>query len=133
MFSTLIDHLKAIHRACIKERGISGRQMGFYVGATTKAEKAAARAREGEADPVRHLRDDERGHRHRWLDTCILAMPRSNVTQPVGRIRREYPDKAPPVVMDVVDNDSPVFAGYATARLKWYKSIGAKSKTCRRV
>ena len=45
----------------------------------------------------------------------MLAMPRANVTQPVGRIRREYADKEQPVVMDVVDNDSPVFSGYATA------------------
>ena len=63
-----------------------------------------------------------------WIDTCILAMPRSAVTQPVGRIRREYPDKLPPVVMDVIDSDSPVFQGYANARLKWYRSIGCAVK-----
>ena len=65
------------------------------------------------------------------LDTCLLAMPRASSTQPVGRIRREYADKEQPVVMDVVDNDSPVFSGYATARLKWYNRSDAKSKTCR--
>ena len=63
-----------------------------------------------------------------WIDTCILAMPRSNVIQPVGRIRREHPDKAPPVVMDIVDQDSPVFNAYAAGRLKWYRSIGCEIK-----
>jgi superfamily II DNA or RNA helicase len=63
-----------------------------------------------------------------WLDTCILAMPRARVEQPVGRIRREYDDKADAVVMDLVDADSPVFAGYASERLKWYRRIGAEVK-----
>ena len=44
----------------------------------------------------------------------------------VREVRREYPDKKQPVVMDVVDADSPVFANYAANRKKWYRSIGAE-------
>ena len=60
-----------------------------------------------------------------WLDTCILAMPRAHVIQPVGRIRRACEDKKPPVVIDIIDEDSPVFKNYAKSRAKWYISIGA--------
>ena len=39
IFSTLHEHLHTIHRTVIHKHGISGRKLGFYVGATTKAEK----------------------------------------------------------------------------------------------
>lgn len=124
VFSTLHEHLKALHRVCHEVYGISGRHMAFYVGETTKADKA--RRDRDKVKPVLFTTYSmmSEGTDIPWLDTCILAMPRSQVTQPVGRIRREYPDKAPPVVMDVVDNDSPVFAAYAGKRLRWFKSIG---------
>jgi superfamily II DNA or RNA helicase len=128
VFSTLHEHLKALHRICIKDFGISGRQLGFYVGATTKAEKEH-RERE-KVKPIlftTYVMCAE-GTDIPWLDTCILAIPRSNVAQAVGRVRRQYDDKGHPVVMDVVDADSPVFAGYAASRLRWYESVGATVK-----
>jgi len=61
-----------------------------------------------------------------WWDTCVLAIPRSDVVQIVGRIRREYPGKTQPVVLDIVDGDSPVYEAFARKRLAWYKSIGCE-------
>ena len=91
VFSTLIEHLKAIHRACLKVEGMSGRRMGFYVGATTKADKQLReRAKVKDVVFATYSMMSE-GTDIPWLDTCILAMPRSAVTQPIGRIRREYP------------------------------------------
>ena len=127
VFSTLHDHLKAIHRLCIKS-GISGRQMGFYLGATTKAEKEHREREKVKPLLLTTYTMCAEGTNLPWLDTCILAMPRSNVNQPVGRIRREYPDKAQPVVIDILDADSPIFAAYAAARVKWYRSLGCESK-----
>lgn len=128
VFSTLHDHLKSIHRICGKEFKISGRDMGFYLGATTKQEKEH-RERE-KVKPILFTTYTMMGEGTSidWLDTCLLAMPRAKVEQPVGRIRREYPDKKQPVVMDVIDSDSPVFLAYSTARAKWYGSIGAEVK-----
>ena len=128
MFSTLHDHMKAVHRICHEQFGISGRKMGFYVGAATKAEKSS-RERE-KVKPILFTTFVMMGEGTSldWLDTCLLAMPRSQVTQPVGRIRREYPDKGTPVVIDVADHDSPVFSGYASTRLKWYNRIGCEIK-----
>ena len=128
VFSTLHEHLKALHRVCHEVHGISGRQMGFYVGATTKAEKEQREREKVKPIVFTTYAMMSEGTNLDWLDTCILAMPRSTVTQPVGRIRREYPDKGDPVVMDIVDHDSPVFSGYASSRLRWYQQIGAVVK-----
>ena len=91
VFSTLHDHLKAIHRACIEGAGISGRKIGFYVGATTKAEKEQ-RERE-KVKPILFTTYAMmcEGTSLDWLDTCILAMPRSNV----DAAGRAHPPRVP--------------------------------------
>lgn len=128
VFSTLHDHLRSIHRICAQDFGISGRKMGFYLGATTKQEKEH-RERE-KVKPIVFTTFGMMGEGTSldWLDTCILGMPRKNVEQPVGRIRREYDDKGLPTVMDVQDHDSPIFSSYAAARLEWYRKIGCEIK-----
>ncbi|QXN72667.1 DNA helicase [Rhodobacter phage RcZahn] len=127
VFSTLISHLETLKAATI-ELGVPGSDVGMYVGASTKAE--IAHREKIKARPVLFTTFSmmSEGTNLPWLDTCALAMPRSKVTQPVGRIRREYEGKGEPVVLDFVDNSSPVFAGYAAARLKWYQKIGCVVK-----
>lgn len=61
-----------------------------------------------------------------WLDACVLATPRADVEQTVGRIRREWPDKPEPVVVDIVDDTSPVLLRYAATRAQFYARVGAK-------
>lgn len=128
VFSTLTEHLRTLHRAAHDLHGISGRDMGFYSQASTKADREAREKVKVKPVIFTTYAMMAEGTDIPWLDCCILAMPRSNVIQPVGRIRREFPDKGVPVVMDVCDHDSPVFSGYAANRLKWYKSIGAEVK-----
>lgn len=60
------------------------------------------------------------------LDTLVMATPKSDVRQIVGRIIRYMEGKKEPVVFDVVDDTSSVFNGYATSRLKWYAEKGAR-------
>ena len=57
------------------------------------------------------------------LDTLILATPKSDIIQSVGRILRVKPQdrKYVPLVIDIVDNFS-IFAKQAQKRLKYYKS-----------
>ena len=128
IFSTLHEHLHTIHRTVIHKHGISGRKLGFYVGATTKAEKEHRDRELGKPVIFTTYTMMGEGTDVPWLDTCILAMPRADVRQPVGRIRREYPGKNPGVVMDLIDNDSPVFAGYAASRGAWYRRLGCVVK-----
>ena len=65
-----------------------------------------------------------------WLDCCVLATPRSNIKQPVGRILREHPGKPRPVVLDFVDSDSPLYAAWARLRELIFAELGATVKYC---
>lgn len=57
------------------------------------------------------------------LSALVLATPRGDVEQSVGRILRLHPDKLPPLVVDFVDDYS-VFAAQAEARARHYKQFG---------
>jgi superfamily II DNA or RNA helicase len=124
VFSTLHEHLRNIHQQLDQVYGVKGRHIGYYVGASTKAEQALRETAKVKPILLTTFNMMGEGTSIDWIDTGLCAMPRSNVVQPCGRIRREYPDKKPIVWMDIVDNDSPVFQGYARKRMEWYKSIG---------
>lgn len=126
VFSTLHEHLLALARAC-KAAGVPKPDMMFYIHATSKAEKAKraldlAKTRVAFTTPGMMGEGTDADQ----LDTCVLAMPRADVMQAVGRIRRTREGKRTALVIDFADYDSPIFTGYAASRLKWYKSIGAE-------
>lgn len=58
------------------------------------------------------------------LDTLILATPKSDVEQAIGRILRQK-NKNEPIILDIVDNFS-IFKGQYYKRRKFYKSKGIK-------
>lgn len=58
------------------------------------------------------------------LDTLILATPKTSITQSVGRILRDAPDKKDPVVVDFVDPCIPIMNAYWGARKKTYTNLG---------
>ena len=60
------------------------------------------------------------------LDTCVLGSPKANVVQIIGRIRRVFEGKKKPLVLDIQDMDSKVFAMYAHKRLRWYDQMNAR-------
>lgn len=60
------------------------------------------------------------------MDTLVMATPKSDVRQIVGRILRPHKDKAEPLVLDVIDFSSNVFSSYWRSRRKWYLSVGAE-------
>jgi superfamily II DNA or RNA helicase len=59
------------------------------------------------------------------LDTLVLASPKSDVVQIVGRILRDKPEdrKHMPMVLDIIDNFS-VFQNQAQKRYTYYKKCG---------
>jgi superfamily II DNA or RNA helicase len=65
----------------------------------------------------------EEGYDDPDLDTLILATPRSTIQQTIGRIERETPGKAVPIVIDLVDNFS-LFPNMYWKRQKFYTSRG---------
>lgn len=65
------------------------------------------------------------GYDQKGLDTLILASPRTDVIQSVGRILRDKPEdrKHTPLVIDIIDNFS-IFITQAKKRKQYYKKCG---------
>lgn len=125
VFSTQHIHLHQIEHA-LKKMKVSAKDIGWYVSASTKAEKARNEEATTRQIVLTTYQMMGEGTSIDWLDTAVFAMPRASVTQPAGRIRREFEDKRFPLILDIVDTDSPVLRSYSTSRLDWYKEIGAK-------
>lgn len=121
VFSESLDHLDYLRAACIK-LGLPAKDMAHYVGGLTKQEREANKhkpilfatyAYTSEATDIP------------WLDTMVMATPRSDVVQIVGRILREYEDKRFPIVLDIVD-PLKVYMRFANKRVDWYQEINAE-------
>lgn len=135
IFSDTMAHLKNLKEALMKE-GIPAKDIGYYVGLQFYDGKEGNRKQQRERAKYKPIilatmKMCAMATDIPWLDTCVLATPRSDVIQIVGRIRREYENKKEPVVFDLVDSDSPVFEQYANKRCKWYRSIGSKIEVVR--
>jgi hypothetical protein len=124
IFSKQIEHLELLGMLG-ENAGIPGNLFGNYYGAATEKKlEAAAAAQFTLATPGKM----GEGTDVPWKDAVLLAAPFANIDQIGGRAFREYPDKRQPVVFDVTDRDSPVFAGYENRRDEYYARVGAKVK-----
>ena len=65
----------------------------------------------------------EMGYDDKFIDTLILCTPKSTIQQTVGRVERECPGKAIPIVIDIVDTNS-ILQGMWKKRQTFYKSRG---------
>lgn len=111
-------HLTHLFDLCVA-KGIPAEDMGYYVG--TMGKKALEEAK------TKHVVFATYGMTAEatdvpWWDCLILATPRANVKQAVGRILRTYPDKKQPVVFDLIDGCSKVLRQYAMKRRSIYES-----------
>ena len=126
VFSALKEsHLGLLETALIR-LGIKRTEIGWYVGGLKEEERYIAGRK-----PIvlaTYTMASEATDLP-WLDTCILATPRSDVTQIVGRILRPYPEKHQPLVLDVCDDDSTILLNFGRKRKQWYSSIGATVKS----
>ena len=114
----LTDRLKQV--TALKRR-LSGLVVCEYVGGSTKEEQAKAQVSDvvvGTYQLVGEGTDIPR------LDTVILATPRSDITQAVGRIRRPHPDKKTPIILDPVLSGSGYLRALAKKRLQHYQMLG---------
>lgn len=114
------------HSKLIKERvsALLGEEykVSLYIGASSEAQRRDAES----ADVViGSYAMAQEGLDIPSLDTLILATPKTSVTQSVGRILREAPDKKDPVVIDFVD-DIEILGAYWGARKKLYDKLGYK-------
>lgn len=123
VFSDSLDHLDWLY-AAMRKLGVASKDMAHYVGGLTKQEREFAKAKPillatyaytSEATDIP------------WLDTMVMATPRADVVQIVGRVLREHPNKPKPIVLDLVDPYK-MLRNYAKKRLTWYAEIGADVK-----
>lgn len=129
IFSDSLAHLQALQEAFVGE-GIQPQRIGYYVGLQNYSGSKAQKLHEREQAKTKHLilatySMASEATDIPWLDCAILATPRSDVNQIVGRIRREFDGKKQPVVLDLVDTDSRVLSNYWKKRKQWYEDIGA--------
>jgi len=124
-FSDTLDHLNLMRKMCIN-MGVAPSDTGMYVGGMKKHVLEIAKHKPIIFTTFKMMSE---GTDIPWLDMLILAMPKADVEQVVGRVLREFPDKKEPVVVDIIDDDSPVFKGYAEKRLIFYRKKQAKIKT----
>lgn len=117
-------HLGILREMC-KRKGVPDEDMGYYKGGMKQAALEVTKTKHlafatfnmtGEATDVP------------WWDCLIMATPRAQVVQAVGRVCREHPGKPKPVVVDLVDTDSDILEGYFKARLKQYTSSEMKGE-----
>lgn len=112
-------HLAAIE-AALHARGWS--DVGYYLGGMRQADLKASESR---AVILGTFAMSAEGLDIRGLDTLVLASPKTDVVQAVGRVLRDKPceRRHAPLILDIVDQFSP-FAGQAARRAKFYASCG---------
>ena len=116
------NHLETLNLMS-QHYGVPPGDMGLYVGGMSKKQLEVAKTKKvifstysmtAEATDIPQL------------DTLVMATPKSDIRQIVGRILRVHEGKKEPVVFDVVDSSSNVFKGYWDKRMSWYRKVGAE-------
>lgn len=121
VFSDRKKHLESLRLWCLG-RGVPDEDTAFYVSGMSDAAREKALGCRLIFCTYGML---DTGTNAPWLDACVLATPRSGVAQAVGRILREREGKKQPVVIDLVDQDSPVVAAFLKRRLWYYRKVRA--------
>jgi len=106
-------------RRLLTGSGIPDREIAYYIGGMTEAERDQAVTKKVVLATYSMASENTDVP---WWSALVLATPRANVKQAIGRILREHPDKPQPVILDIVDSDSPIFTQYYAARKRMYLS-----------
>lgn len=119
--SDRIEHLETLS-SMVVSMGVHSAVVGFYARGLSKGDREVIKTKQiifATYQMTAEATDIPR------MDTLVMATPKSDVRQIVGRILRPHKDKAEPLVLDVIDDSSGVFSSYWRSRRKWYKSVGA--------
>lgn len=114
-------HLDRLFQMLTNE-GIPGQDIGYYVGGMSKVELSHTKQRRVVLGTYKMCSTGT--DVPRW-DTLVMATPRADVKQSIGRVLRAVTDKKQPVILDLVDKNA-IFQGFHLSRLKQYYSVGAE-------
>lgn len=102
--------------------GISGADIGYYVGGMSKIERGISSKKKVVLATYKMC---STGTNVPHWDTLVMATPRANIKQIIGRVMRFVEAKKQPVILDLVDGNS-IFKNFFQSRLKQYYSVGAE-------
>lgn len=94
---------------------------GFFVGGMSEAQRREASDRQVIFSTYQFAKE---GLDIAELDTCVMASPKGDVTQVVGRIQRTLPGKPHPIVIDFADEGVNILRGLLGRRLRQYRTHG---------
>jgi superfamily II DNA or RNA helicase len=114
-------HLNRLFQMLTNE-GIPGNDIGYYLGGMSKIELSHTKQRRVVLGTYKMCATGT--DVPRW-DTLVMATPRADVKQAIGRVLRAAEGKKQPVILDLVDYNA-IFQGFHMARLKTYYAIGAE-------
>lgn len=102
--------------------GISGDNIGYYVGQMSKSDLDFAKKK-----PVvlATYKMCQYGTNVPIWDTLVMATPRADVKQIIGRVLRQLDGKKQPVILDLIDDDK-LLHSFHLSRLKQYYAVGAE-------
>lgn len=116
-----LDHLDKL-MISFGAAGIDGANIGYYTGKTQK-ELLQSNALKRVVLATYGMCSEGTDYPH-W-DTLVMATPRVNIKQPLGRILRKKEGKRTPVCLDLLDEGS-VFKAFYFKRLKQYYEVKAE-------
>ena len=114
-------HLNRLFQMLTNE-GVPGQDIGYYVGGMSKIQLSHTKQRRVVLGTYQMC---STGTDVPAWDTLVMATPRADVKQTMGRVLRSVDGKKQPVILDLVDRDA-IFQGFHMARMKTYYSIGAE-------
>lgn len=121
ILSDLLEgHLTPLFHA-LAAAGVPAEDIDYYVGGRSKIELEIASKKRVVLATYAMCSE---GTDCPWWDTLVLATPRSNVKQSIGRVMRFLDDKKQPVILDLLDSDSIFSAFYGKREVQYYE-VGA--------
>jgi hypothetical protein len=119
-----LTELKELIRAILNQDGLDAKySMGFYVGGMDEASLKASADKDIILSTFQMAKE---GLDIPDLDTIILATPKGDILQAIGRILRVHDTKKEPIVVDIIDKEvKPCMLMYYK-RMRLYKSKGWK-------
>lgn len=111
VLSDRINHLNML-RFKLLARGVDDSKIGFLTGSVKQLDRKIILGTYGSAGM---------GVDIPRLTALVLATPRADIEQAVGRVLRQ----GSPIVIDLVDVTSKIMLGWAGARMKFYRKITA--------
>lgn len=114
-------HLHRLFQMLTNE-GIPGEDIGYYLGGMSKVELSHTKKRRVVLGTYKMC---STGTDVPSWDSLVMATPRADVKQTIGRVLRSADGKKQPVILDLVDSNS-IFQGFHLSRLRQYYAIGAE-------